>query len=89
MPRRRPKPPRLCSVKGCGQMIDPWKRLCASCWRQLPFDQRQAIAAAGQARAVHVVADLSIKAAAWVAQRREARAADAARQLAERMGERD
>lgn len=83
MSRRRPPVPNRCVARGCGREIPKWKRLCDGCWRRLPFDQRRAIAQAGEARAPHRVAQLVTDAAAWLAE--HAPAAEAAR----RMGERD
>lgn len=81
MPRRRAAPNR-CIARGCGCEIPPWKRLCDACFRRLPFDQRRAIAQAGEDRAPHRVAALVREAAAWL--ERHSPAAEAARRLGEK-----
>lgn len=81
MRRRRQPEPKRCIVRGCGREIPRWKRLCDPCFRLLPFDQRRAIAQAGQERAPHRVAQLALDAAAWLAA--HAPAAEAARRLGE------
>lgn len=63
-------------------MIARWKRLCDGCFRRLPFDRRRAIAEAGEARAAHLVSQLSIEAAQWL--REHSPAAEAARRTGER-----
>ena len=77
----RNRKPHLCLVMGCERPIPRWKRLCDEHFRALPFDQRKAIAEAGQAKAPHIVADLTRKAAAWIEEHKPA--AVIARQMGE------
>lgn len=79
MTRRRPK--HVCSVRDCGVELPRWKRLCDPHWRLLPYDQRVAIAQAGQAKAFARVDELAIDAARWIAA--HSPAAEAARRIGE------
>lgn len=69
MARRRKRPERTC-ITGCGTTIDPWKRLCDRCFKDLPYDRRREIAAARQRQGVHAMIDLYRDAAAWLVERR-------------------
>lgn len=34
--------PRTCAVEGCGAKVDrPWRHICSSCWRSLPWDDER------------------------------------------------
>ena len=87
--RRRPPAPNACRVKGCGRTIPGWQRICTPCFRLLPFNRRQEIAEAGQAKAPHIVARLTLDAIRWLDDRAASAAAAAAAETARRMGERD
>lgn len=67
-PKRREPKPRQCL--GCGQTVASWKRLCDSCFAQLPYDRRREIAATRQTKGLHNTVELYRDAAAWLADRR-------------------
>jgi hypothetical protein len=77
--KRRPQ--HVCAIRGCGVAIERWQRICAAHWRRLPFDQRRAIAQAGQDRAPHRVAQLVTDAVRWLAEHPPE--AEAARRIGE------
>ncbi|HEY1605600.1 MAG TPA: hypothetical protein VGF77_08365 [Allosphingosinicella sp.] len=79
--KRRSPPRHVCIVRGCGAAVPRWKRLCDAHWRLLPFDQRRAIAVAGQEKAIVRVSELSLAAARWIAE--HSPAAEAARRMGE------
>jgi hypothetical protein len=79
--RRRRAPRRVCIVRGCGAELPRWKLLCDVHFRRLPFDQRRAIAQAGQEKAFVRVAELARAAATWLAD--HSPAAEAARRMGE------
>ena len=66
MRRRRPAPSNRCLACRAGG-LPKWKRLCNPCFRALPFEQRRAIAKAGEEKAPHRVSQPAAEAAAWLA----------------------
>lgn len=78
---RRWREPTLCAH--CRGTIPSWQRLCAGCWRLLPWSFRQPILDAREAKAPHRVATGVVNAVQWL--KAHSPAAEAAR----RQGERD
>jgi hypothetical protein len=65
MSRRKVRPARLCAC-GCKRATEGGKWLAEPCFRRLPFDQRRAIAQAGQEKAWHQVGQLAQQGARWL-----------------------
>jgi hypothetical protein len=86
---RQPRELKGCLVKGCFSIIDPWKVLCDEHFRALPWATRNAIRAAREAQAPHIVSKLMSDGAAALAARAGDRAVAAAARTARMMGERE
>lgn len=62
----------LCPVAGCGGGRLRWQVVCRACWRRLPRDLRDRIAAHRDRAEAHLRARAGEAAVAWLAAEREA-----------------